>query len=52
MIELGYAYAVIGGVGPTDFYSEASVVRVNKEGDTNRVSVRFVGATLAIYTAE
>ena len=40
------------GEGPTDFYSEASVVRVNKEGDTNRVSVRFVGATLAIYTAE
>ncbi len=40
------------GEGPTDFFSEASVVRVKKESETNRVSIRFVGATLAIYTAE
>ena len=40
------------GEGPTDFFAEASVVRVKKEGETNRVSIRFVGATLAIYTAE
>jgi PilZ domain len=40
------------GEGPTDFNAEASVVRVKKEGETNRVSIRFVGATLAIYTAE
>lgn len=40
------------GEGPTDFFSEASVVRVSKEGEMNRVSVRFVGATLAIYTSE
>jgi PilZ domain len=40
------------GEGPTDFYAEASVVRVKKEGEVNRVSIRFMGATLAIYTAE
>lgn len=40
------------GEGPADFFAEASVVRVKKEGDTNRVSIRFVGATLAVYTAE
>ncbi len=40
------------GEGPTDFFSEASVVRFKKEGETNRISIRFVGATLAIYTAE
>jgi len=40
------------GEGPTDFYSEASVVRVSQEGEMNRVSVRFVGATLPMYTAE
>jgi PilZ domain len=40
------------GEGPTDFYAEASVVRVKKEGELNRVSIRFMGATLAVYTAE
>jgi TFIIF-interacting CTD phosphatase-like protein len=38
--------------GPTDFFSSASVVRVHKEGEMNRVSIRFVGATLATYTSE
>jgi len=40
------------GQGPTDFFSEAAVVRVQKEGELNRVSIRFVGATLLTYTAE
>jgi hypothetical protein len=40
------------GEGPADFFSEAAVVRVQKEGELNRVSIRFVGATLSTYTAE
>ncbi len=40
------------GEGPTDFFSEAAVVRVVKEGDLNRVSIRFMGATLSTYTSE
>ena len=40
------------GEGATDFFSEAAVVRVQKEGDVNRVSIRFMGATLMTYTAE
>jgi hypothetical protein len=40
------------GEGPTDFFAEASVVRVKKAGEANLISIRFVGATLAIYTAE
>ncbi len=40
------------GEGPTDFFSEAAVVRTVKEGDAYRVSVRFVGATLVTYSAE
>lgn len=40
------------GEGPTDFFSNAVVVRVQKEGELSRVSIRFVGATLAVYTAE
>lgn len=40
------------GEGPTDFFSTAAVVRIEKEGETNRVSIRFVGATLSTYTAE
>lgn len=40
------------GEGPTDFFATAAVVRVNKEGEMNRVAIRFVGATLATYTAE
>jgi hypothetical protein len=40
------------GEGPTDFFANASVVRVSKEGEMNHVSIRFVGATLPTYTAE
>jgi PilZ domain-containing protein len=40
------------GEGPTDFFAEASVVRVKKTGEANLISIRFVGATLATYTAE
>jgi hypothetical protein len=40
------------GEGPTDFFSTAAVVRVEKEGEMSRVSIRFVGATLSTYTAE
>lgn len=40
------------GEGATDFFSEAAVVRVHKEGEQNRVSIRFVGATLLTYAAE
>lgn len=39
-------------VGPTDFYAPATVVRVQREGELNRVSVRFMGATLSTYTSE
>ena len=38
--------------GPTDFFATASVVRVQKEAETYRVGIRFVGATLATYSAE
>lgn len=40
------------GEGPTDFFSSATVVRVKKEGELNRVGIRFVGATLSTYTSE
>lgn len=40
------------GEGPTDFFATASVVRVEKEGEMNRVAIRFMGATLSTYTAE
>jgi hypothetical protein len=40
------------GEGPTDFFSSATVVRIAKEGELNRLGIRFVGATLSIYTAE
>ena len=40
------------GEGPADFFATAAVVRVEKEGDMNRVAIRFMGATLATYTAE
>jgi PilZ domain-containing protein len=40
------------GQGPTDFFATATVVRVDKEGELNRVGVRFIGATLPIYTPE
>ena len=40
------------GEGPTDFFATASVVRVVKEGETSRVSLRFIGATLNVYSSE
>ncbi len=40
------------GEGPSDFYSEATVIRITPEGDTFRVALRFMGATLAVYTSE
>ncbi|HLY63667.1 MAG TPA: PilZ domain-containing protein [Terriglobia bacterium] len=40
------------GEGASDFFSNASVVRVIKEGDIYRVGIRFIGATLTTYTAE
>ena len=40
------------GEGPADFFAEAAVVRVQKEGELNRVSIRFMGATLMTYTSE
>jgi hypothetical protein len=40
------------GEGPTDFFTTATVVRVNKEDDMYRVGIRFVGATLPMYSAE
>ncbi len=38
--------------GPTDFFATATVVRVQKEGEMNRLAIRFVGSTLPTYTAE
>jgi hypothetical protein len=38
--------------GPTDFFATATVVRADKEGEMYRVGIRFVGATLSIYTPE
>ncbi len=43
---------VTPGEGATDFFASASVVRVEKQGDLNRIGIRFVGATLSTYTAE
>lgn len=40
------------GEGQADFFSNASVVRVIKEGDVYRVGIRFIGATLTTYSAE
>lgn len=40
------------GEGPSDFFATAAVVRVQQEGETHRVSLRFVGATLSTYTSE
>lgn len=40
------------GEGPTDFFATSTVVRVVKEAEHNRVSVRFVGSTLSVYSAE
>jgi len=39
--------------GPTDFFAEATVVRTTREDDEFfRVGVRFMGATLPIYSSE
>ncbi len=43
---------VVPNEGPTDFFAQAAVVRVLKEGDSNRIGIRFVGATLSTYTSE
>lgn len=50
---------VIPGRGPTlpnqghtDFFASATVVRIQKEGEMNRISIRFMGATLPTYTSE
>lgn len=43
---------VLPNEGPTDFFATASVVRAVKEGEINRISLRFVGSTLATYTSE
>jgi hypothetical protein len=41
------------GQGPSDFFAEAAVVRTVHEGnELFRVSVRFMGATLPMYSAE
>ena len=39
--------------GPTDFFTEATIVRSVKEDEEFfRISVRFMGATLPMYSAE
>jgi PilZ domain-containing protein len=40
------------GQGPSDFSVDATVVRTEKAGDLNLVALRFMGATLATYSAE
>jgi hypothetical protein len=40
------------GERPEDFFANASVVRVVKDGEMNRVSIRFIGATLNTYSSE
>ncbi len=41
------------GEGPSDFFTEAAVVRCTKEQEgSNRVGVRFLGANLPMYSAE
>ncbi len=40
------------GEGPTDFFSNASVVRIVKEGELYHVGIRFIGATLTTYSSE
>jgi hypothetical protein len=38
---------------PADFFTEAAVVRSSKEDEGfNRIGVRFIGATLPMYSAE
>jgi hypothetical protein len=39
--------------GPTDFFTEATVVRSTKQDEEfYRVGVRFIGATLPMYSSE
>ncbi len=39
--------------GATDFFTEATVIRIVKEDDdAYRISVRFMGATFLMYSAE
>jgi hypothetical protein len=41
------------GQGPSDFFAEAAVVRtVHEREELYRVGVRFMGATLPMYSAE
>ncbi len=40
------------GEGATDFFTAATVVRVQKEENFYRVGIRFIGATLPMYTSE
>jgi hypothetical protein len=41
------------GEGPSDFFTEATVVRCTREPDESfRVAVRFRGASFPIYSAE
>ena len=40
------------GEAASDFFTNASVVRVTREGDAFRVGIRFIGATLTTYSAE
>jgi hypothetical protein len=37
---------------PIDFFSTAAVVRILKEAQSYRLSLRFIGATLNTYSAE
>jgi hypothetical protein len=41
------------GQGPSDFFAEAAVVRtMHEREELYRVGVRFMGATLPMYSAE
>jgi hypothetical protein len=41
------------GVGASDFFTEATVVRASKvDEEYFRISVRFIGATLPMYSSE
>jgi hypothetical protein len=40
------------GEGPADFFSTAAVIRIVKEVELYRVSLRFIGANLTTYSAE
>ena len=41
------------GEGPSDFCTEAVVVRATRaDGEFNHIGVRFIGATLPMYSAE